>query len=125
MTENNGVIKMENTRLSNTDKLRKLMEEYPDREVVFLYPEEGTESYYTVGDTLKIELDEYVDTGEQTWFVSDYDDLFADMFSLVAYEWFSYDYLDDQQINKVEKEAEERIEKMPWKKAIVVYIQPR
>lgn len=116
---------MENTRLSNTDKLRKLMEEYPDREVVFLYPEEGTESYYTVGDTLKIELDEYVDTGEQTWFVSDYDDLFADMFSLVAYEWFSYDYLDDQQINKVEKEAEERIEKMPWKKAIVVYIQPR
>ena len=120
---------MKTDQLSNTEKLLKLMKENPDREIVFLYPEEGSDSYFTFGEPSTVKLDEYVETSDgRAWLSEDADEeLLDNTVDSVDDELFhERNYpLTDEQYEKVEKEASNRIKKMDWKKVIVVYIQPK
>lgn len=113
--------------MNNTQKLNQFMQDNPDREVIFMYPEEGSDHYYTLGKPSKVELDEFVVTDEKVWFKSDEDSLREDVADIVADDLFSYkDFpLSEEQEKQVDIKADEIIGKMEWKEAIVVYIQPK
>jgi len=113
--------------MDNTKKLTKLIVENPNVEVVFMYPEEHSDYYYTFGKMYKVEVDEYVIMDEKVWWKSDETSIFEEMADAIADDFYSYtDFpLSEEQEREVDKKAEEIISKMDWKKVIVVYIQPK
>ena len=113
--------------MDNTKKLTKLIVENPNVEVVFMYPEEHSDDYYTFGKMYKVELDEYVLMDEKVWWKSDETSLLEEMADAIANDFYSYPYfpLSEEQEREVNKKAEEIISKTDWKKSIVVYIQPK
>jgi len=113
--------------MNNINKLTKLMAENPDIEVIFLYPEDGSGEYYTFGKTYKVELDEYTIANERVWWKSNETELFEEMADAIANDLYSYmDFpLSEEQEKDINRKAEEFMKTMNWKRAIMVYIQPR
>ena len=44
---------------NKTQELIETLKNNPDRELIFLYPEDGSDNYYTLGYSSKIVIDEY------------------------------------------------------------------
>lgn len=109
---------------NKTQELIKVLAENPDRELIFMYPEEGSGWYYTLGYPTNIILDEYTTHNERIWLKGEnYDELFEDISDDVFNYLFPYqDYTDEEEDKLIESVTEERIEKLDWKKCICVYI---
>lgn len=112
--------------MNKTYELVHALKEHPDRELVFMYPEEGSDHYYTFGQPSKVLVDEYATIDDRVWVKSD-EDLLDSMADEIADEMFSYQHfpLTEEQHSQVDKELNERVNNLNWKKAIIVYIQPK
>ncbi|SFA55527.1 hypothetical protein SAMN05192569_10635 [Parageobacillus thermantarcticus] len=110
---------------SKTKELLQLLQDHPDRELIFMYPEEGSDHYYTLGQPKRIILDEYTIVDDTVWFRFDnQDELFDHIAEEIAERHFSEFPLSEEQNEWVNQQAKKRIEQLEWKKAIVVYIEP-
>lgn len=109
--------------MNKTQELIEKMKENPDRELIFMYPDEGSDYSYTLGYPSKVLVDEYVTIDERVWIKSD-EDLAEELAEKIEDELFSYkDFpLNEEQEAVIDKKLEERMKEIKWKKAIVVYI---
>lgn len=111
--------------MSKTNELVDLLKEHPDRELIFMYPDECSDHMYTLGAPSTILIDEYVSIDERVWLKSaDETELLDDVADNIADELYTQFPLSEEQEAEVNKRAVEQIEKMNWKNAIVVYIKP-
>jgi hypothetical protein len=110
---------------SKTKELLQLLQDHPDRELIFMYPGECSDSYYTLGCPKRIILDQYVVIDERVWLrFEDQDELFKHVAEEIAGRHFSEFPLSDEQNEWVNQQAKKRIDQFEWKKAIVVFIEP-
>lgn len=112
--------------MSMTKELVELLKQYPNHELIFMYPEIGSDNYYTMGTPSSIIVDEYWTDDERVWLRLDNecdirehyaDNIFDDLFP-------TGHIANEEQIKVIDKKTEEFIEKQDWKKCICVYIQP-
>lgn len=107
-------------------QITEALQQYPDRELLFLYPNEYDDDYqYTVGYPANVLIDEYAIDGDRIWLRdSDYDEMFEHVADNIALEYFTMkDFpLSDEQVKWVDDKAKDYIEGLEWKKAIIVMI---
>ena len=109
---------------NKTQELIKIITEHSDRELIFMYPDEGSDHAYTMGYPVKILVDEYWVDDERVWLKYDNED---ELFDCIADRIFDIEYPDipyanDEQIKEIEALTQKEIDEIEWKKAIVVYI---
>jgi hypothetical protein len=110
---------------NKTKELLQLLQDHPDREIIFMYPEEGSDHYYTLGCPSRIILDQYTTIGDRVWFRLDNEnELFDHIAEEIADSHFSEFPLSNEQNEWVNQQTRKRIEQLAWKKAIVVFIEP-
>lgn len=110
--------------MDKTQELIELLKENPDRELIFLYPEEHSEWYWTVGNPKRILFDEYIILNDRIWLKSNEDEMYDEIFDNIALEIFDKLPLTDEQLEQVDLATKEFIKTRNWKKAIIVYIAP-
>ncbi|MDF2854212.1 MAG: hypothetical protein K0Q87_63 [Neobacillus sp.] len=112
--------------MDKTLEVIEKLKDYPDRELIFMYPEEGSDHYYTLGQPSKVLVDEYV-TIDGTVYLKGDEDVAETLADGIADELFSYENfpLSEEQNKEVDEKLEKVIAELDWKKAIVVYIQPK
>lgn len=109
-----------------TQELIEILKKNPDRELIFLYPEDGSDNYYTLGYPSKIVIDEYYvdDDAERVWLrennAGEMFDHYADMIFDELYP--NETSLNEEQEEIVNKKTEEFINGLNWKKCICVFI---
>lgn len=103
----------------NREELFKLMKEYPDLPVIPMVDGEipGDDCGYWLGTWGEAQLDEYLETSDRFLFKSD-DDVFDVLERFLSYDEF-------YQLPDVESECRKKYDALPWKKAIIVYIETR
>jgi len=110
---------------SKTKELLQLLQDHPDRELIFMYPEENAGYSYTLGGTSRIILDEYVTIDDRVWLkLEDQDELFDHIAEEISERHFSEFPLSEEQEEWVKQQTRKQIEQFSWKKAIVVFIEP-
>lgn len=109
-----------------TEELIRLINKYPEHELIFMYPEDGSDNYYTMGTPSRILVDKYWVDDERVWLrfedecgVKEHygDNIFDDLFPDVQ-------TTNEEQQKAVDIKLDEFIESQNWKKCICVYIQP-
>lgn len=99
------------------------MSENPDRELIFMYPNEGSDHTFTMGELSNIIIDDYYVDDERVWLRNreeeELHDYIADRLADDRYTKFP---LSDEQEKIINDQAKIEIEKLEWKEAIVVYI---
>lgn len=109
--------------MDNEQKLAKLIIENPKLNVKVMYPDEGSDHYYTLGKISKVEMDEYTVDDEHVWFKNDLDTLIERIEDDIMYEKFqNASKLSNEQWKLLDKLVEERLGFFTWEKVIVVYI---
>lgn len=111
--------------MGNSKMLTKFLNEHPDRELVFMYPEENSDHYYTMGRTGRILVDEYVVTDERVWIrEQDEDELLERIIDNISDNYWTVDtlQLSDELIKQIEEEAKLEVDSLVWKKGLIVYI---
>lgn len=115
--------------MNKTEELKQKLKEYPDHELIFVYPGEGSEYDNAIGYPSYILVDEYWIDDERLYLrYEDEDELREEICERIfdqRYEdrqpGFS---LNDKGEKELEKEAKEWINNRNWKKCISVQIQP-
>lgn len=102
--------------LKNREELFKLMRENPELPVIPMVDGEipGDDCGYWLGSWGQAQVDEYLEAGDRFLFKSD-DDVFDALERYMTCEEFGA-------LPSSESECRPYYEKLPWKKAIVVYI---
>lgn len=109
--------------LNKTQKLIELLNEFPDRELIFMYPDEGSDHHYTLGYPSKILIDDYVTIDERVWLRNeDEDELFDDIADNIADESCNKFSRNEEQSVKINAQTKQKIRVLGWKKAIIAYI---
>lgn len=100
----------------NREELFKLMQENPELPVIPMVDGEipGDDCGYWLGSWGQVQVDEYLEAGDRFLFKSD-DDVFDALERYMTCEEFDA-------LPNSESECRPYYEKLPWKKAIVVYI---
>lgn len=110
--------------LNKTSELIEKLKEHPDRELVFMYPDECSDHYYTLGSISKIMIDEYVTIDERVWFKNEnWDELYDDIADRIADDLYTQFPLSEEQEAEVNALAKKEIEQLNWTKAIIVFIK--
>ncbi|AYC51968.1 hypothetical protein EI976_05225 [Bacillus licheniformis] len=111
-------------KLDKTAELLNILSMYPEREPIFMYPNEGSDHPYTLGYPSRILIDSYITLNDRVWlFNEEKDELFEEIADSVAEDLYTEFPLTNDQSAFVEKQAKKKIESLAWKKAIVVYIK--
>ena len=113
---------------NKTQELIEALKNNPDRELIFLYPDECSDHSYTLGYPSRILVDEYYIDGERVWLKHDnademfdhYADIIADIIFDELYP--NEPYANDEQEEIINKKTEEFINGLDWKKCICVFI---
>lgn len=112
--------------MNKTEELIKTLKENLDRELIFLYPDEGTEYAYTLGYPSKILIDEYWvdDDIGRVWLRHDNEEEMFDHYSDNIFDelYPNESYTDEKQEKVIDKKTKEFIDSLEWKKCICVYI---
>lgn len=110
--------------MNKTEELIQTINKFPDRKLIFLYPEEGSDHYYTLGYPSKIIVDEYWIDDDRVWLKNeDYDEYFDAFADNIFYELYPNErFANDEQSKVIDEKTKQEIENIEWKKAIVVYI---
>ncbi|WP_405101741.1 hypothetical protein [Oceanobacillus sp. FSL H7-0719] len=111
--------------MDKTKELIQTIEDNPDRELIFLYPNEGSDDYYTLGHPSRIVVDEYWIGGDRVWLK--YDDE-IEIFEHYADNFFDdlypdVNYATDEQSKIIDEKTKEFLDRQNWKKCICVYIK--
>ena len=109
---------------NKTQELIKILKEKPDRELIFMYPEEGSDHPYTMGYPTQILVDEYYVDDERVYIYNpDIDELIDKVADNIFDDMYpKQSYATDEQNKEILKKAEKEVESYDWKKAIIVYI---
>lgn len=112
--------------MSMTKELIELLKEYPNHELIFMYPDEGSDHSYTIGKPSLILVDEYWIDDDRAWLRDrDEDAMFDHYADNIFDELFPTGHIANEELIKIiDEKTEEFIEKQNWKKCICVYIQP-
>lgn len=107
-----------------TQELIEILKNNPDRELIFLYPDECSDYSYTLGYPVKVIIDEYFVDDERVWLKHYNAD---EMFDHYSYYFFNElypnePYANEEQEEIVNKKTEEFINVLNWKKCICVFI---
>lgn len=110
--------------INKTQELIDILKSNPDRKLIFLYPDEGSDYPYTLGYPTKILIDEYTTIDERVWLRFENED---ELFDEIADEVFEELYpdvqcADDKQAANIDAITKSRIDQLNWIEAIVVYI---
>lgn len=107
-----------------TKELLEAIAQHPDHELIFMYPEDGGDYYYTLGHAGKIYVDEYVTFDERVWLRdNNVDELFEQIVEQMADDHYPTTiHLSDEEIEKLEQEAKDVISALEWTKCVCVYI---
>ncbi|MCQ6282826.1 hypothetical protein [Bacillus sp. EB600] len=110
--------------MDKTKELIEKLKENPDRELIFMYPDEGSDYSYTMGYPSQIIVDEYWVDDECVYLrEKDGDELFDKLADDMFDELFpNQKYATDEQNKIIDEKTEQKIKELEWKKAIVVYI---
>lgn len=110
--------------MNKTQELIEIMKANPDRELIFMYPEEGSDHAYTMGHAGSILIDEYWVDDDRMWLKhEDYDELFDDYADDFFHEMHpSSKIVSDEEEKVINQKTKEFIEIQEWKKCICVYI---
>lgn len=96
--------------MNKTNELRQKLKDYPEHELIFMYPDDNSDYPYTLGHPSSILVDEYCVEYERAWLRFD--------------DW---DELEDEIREALETDNQEEIDNyinaMDWKKCICVRIQ--
>lgn len=88
--------------MSKREILSNALKNHPDHELIFMYSEDTSDHAYTLGEAKSIRVDEYVSYNDQIYFMNgNYEEL------------------------KEELEHKDEWTKLGWKKAIIVYVDPK
>lgn len=103
----------------NREELFRLMKENPDLPVIPMVDGEipGADCGYWLGAWGTAQLDEYLEASDRIVFKSD-DDVFDVLERFLPCDEF-------YQLPHVESECRKKYDALPWKKAIIVYIETR
>jgi len=110
--------------MKKTQELIKILNENSDRELIFMYPDEGSDHSYTMGYPSQILIDEYWVDDERVWLKHDNED---EIFDHYADNFFDELYpkekfANDEQEKVINEKTKEFIDSQDWKKCICVYI---
>ena len=107
-----------------TKELIELINKYPDHKLIFLYPNEGSDDFYTLGYRNKILVDEYWVTDERVWLrYEDEDEIFDHYADYIFDELYpEAPYANNEQEKVIKEKTKEFIDSQNWKKCICVYI---
>lgn len=107
-----------------TKELIKILEENPDRKLIFMYPDECSDHSYTLGYPTKIVVDEYWTDDERVWLrEEDVDELYDDYSDKIFDDLYPNEKCASEEQEKVlEEKTNEFINSQDWKKCICVYI---
>lgn len=84
--------------MKKTKELKQIMSENPDRELIFMYPNEGSDHTYTMGHPSRILIDEYWVDEERVWLRgNDEDNLHDHIADRLADEMYTKFPLSDKQ----------------------------
>lgn len=112
--------------MSKTNELIKAINSYPNRELIFMYPNEGAYDYaYTQGHLSKVIVDEYwADGGGRVWFRHEEEDEMFDHFADLMFDdlYPKEQCANDEQMKIIDKKTEEFINKQDWKECICAFI---
>lgn len=112
--------------MSKEQTLFMLLQEHPNREIIFMYPSDDCSDYpYTRGSISRILIDEYVTINDRVWLRGwDEDELFNYTCDEIFDELFPNikTILHREEEEAIELEACKRIDSLNWKEAIIIYI---
>ncbi|MCK1999888.1 hypothetical protein MZM54_00640 [[Brevibacterium] frigoritolerans] len=111
--------------MKKTKEIIELLKLNPDCELIFMYPEEGSDYAYTLGYPDKIMVDEYVTIDDRVWIKEhDIDGLRKKLGEEIFYSLYKDGTsLTEAQETEIEEKVEKEIAEMQWEKAIVVFIR--
>lgn len=110
--------------MNKTEELIETINKYPEHELIFMYPDEGSDYSYTMGYPDRILVDEYWAGDDRVWLRYDdeiemeehyVDTVFDDLYPHVQ-------ATNEGQDKIIEKKIKEFIGKQEWKKCICVRI---
>lgn len=109
---------------NKTKELIETLKQYPDHELIFMYPDESSDHSYTLGHPSKILVDEYWTDDERVWLKhEDEDELFEDYADKIYDDLYPNEKsLTADQEKIVNDKTTEFIDSQNWKKCICVYI---
>jgi len=108
-----------------TKELTQALNDNPKRELIFLYPEDGSDHYYTVGSIAKIVVDDFTTMDDTIWLRDiDEDELKDRIVDSISDRYWESFPLSDELLLKIEEEANKLFNEIEWKNGIIVYIQP-
>lgn len=106
-----------------TQELINTLKENPDRELIFMYPDECSEHGYTMGYPSQILVDEYWIDDERAWLKYEDEDEIKERYGeLIAVDMYTDFPLSDDEENIVDGKLDVFINNIEWKKCICVYI---
>lgn len=109
--------------MRKTKELIETLKQHPDRELIFMYPEEGSDHFYTMGYPTKVMVDEYWIDDERVWLRYEDKGEMSDQYGEILADDLYQDFpLTDEQEKIVDKKLEEFIKGRDWKKCVCVYI---
>lgn len=111
--------------MNKTQELITIINANPDRELIFMYPEEGSDHPYTMGHPRKMLVDEYWVDDDKVWLrYENEDEIFDHYADFVFDELFPNEKFTNVEQDKIVIEkTKELIESQEWKKCICVYIR--
>ena len=114
--------------MNKQQKIAWAIENHPDHELIFMFSNEGTEDHaYTLGGASQILIDEYACIDERVYLMNqDFDELKEE---IEENQWLSHfegnDTLSKEQELSLAELVKEELNTIQWKKAIVVYVDPK
>lgn len=110
--------------MNKTNELIATLNKHPMHELIFLYPNEGSDHPYTMGHPSKIIVDEYWVDDERIWLrYEDEDEMFDHFGDNIFCDLYPNEpYANDEQIKVIDRKMKEFINSQNWKKCICVYI---
>lgn len=107
-----------------TKELLETIAKHPDHELIFMYPEDGSDYFYTLGHVGKIYVDEYTTLDDRVWLRDkDGDELFDHIADQMADDHYpTTTLLSEEEIMILDHETEDVISALEWTKCICVYI---
>lgn len=109
--------------MDKTKELIKIIQDNPERELIFMYPEEGSEHSFTLGHPSQILIDEYWTDNGRAWLryedECEIEEHYGENIACDLYKDFP---LTDEQEKNVDQKTKEFVDSQEWEKCICVYI---
>lgn len=105
----------------------KAIQEHSHLPVKFMYPNEGSDFDYTLGDIQSSNIEKIWIDDERVWILSqDEEELISYLEDSVYYDMFDgmnpY-HMSDEQLDEMNKKAQQLFDEIPWEEVILIYLK--